>query len=65
MEVESIGLKTIQKHAIEGIIWFTPCLDEKWSIVSSRKRLLNIIRQTDREEEIMGMSPHFMIVSKK
>lgn len=64
-EVESLGFKTIQRHAIEGIIWFTPCLDEKWNVTSSRERLLNIIRQTDNEEEIMGMSPHFMVVSKK
>ncbi len=64
-EVESVGFKTIQKHAIEGVIWFTPCLDEKWNVISSRERLLNIVRQTENEGEIMGMSPHFMIVSKK
>ncbi len=64
-EIESIGLKTIGKHAIEGIIWFTPCLDEKWNDTNSRERLLHIVRQTENEEEIMGMSPHFMVVSRK
>jgi Methylase involved in ubiquinone/menaquinone biosynthesis len=64
-EIESVGFKTIQKHAIEGVIWFTPCLDEKWENQNSRERLLDILRQTENEEEIMGMSPHFMIVSRK
>jgi hypothetical protein len=64
-EIESIDFKTIQKHAIEGVIWFTPCLDEKWNDNNSRERLLNILRLTEKEEEIMGMSPHFMVVSRK
>ena len=64
-EIESVGFETIQKHAIEGVIWFTPCLDEKWEDKKSRERLLNIVRDTDNEDEIMGMSPHFMIVSRK
>lgn len=64
-EIESVGFKTIQKHAIEGIIWFTPCLNDKWEDDNSKDRLLNIIRKTENEDEIMGMSPHFMVVSRK
>jgi ubiquinone/menaquinone biosynthesis C-methylase UbiE len=64
-EVEEVGFKTIHKHAIEGVIWFTPCLNEKWENKDSRDRLLNIVRYTENEEEIMGMSPHFMVVSRK
>ena len=29
-EVESVGFQTIQKHAIEGIIWFMSFLNGKW-----------------------------------
>ena len=47
------------------MIWFTPCLSEKWEDMNSRERLLNIVRNTENEEEIMGMSPHFMVVSRK
>ena len=64
-EIESVGFETIQKHAIEGVIWITPCLDEKWEDKKSRERLLNVVRHTENEDEIMGMSPHFMVVSKK
>lgn len=64
-EIESVGFETIKKHAIEGIIWFTPCLSEKWEDKVSKERLLNIVRSTENEDEIMGMSPHFMVVSRK
>lgn len=64
-EIESIGFKTINRYAIEGIIWFTPFLMEKWEDKKSRERLLNILRYTENEEEIMGMSPHFIVVSRK
>ena len=64
-EIELAGFKTINKHAIEGIIWFTPDLNEKWENETSRNRLLNILNLTENEESIMGMSPHFMVVSQK
>ncbi|MDP4091648.1 MAG: methyltransferase domain-containing protein [Bacillota bacterium] len=64
-EVEAAGFETIEKYALEGVIWFTPCLNEKWEDPDSRERLLNIVRLTENEPEIMGMSPHFMIVSRK
>lgn len=64
-EVESAGFETINKHAIEGTIWFTPNLNEKWENIEIRNTLLSILELTENEESIMGMSPHFMIVSKK
>ncbi|NNU78135.1 hypothetical protein [Clostridium estertheticum] len=64
-EIEEVGFETIQKYAIEGVIWFTPCLNERWKYKKSRERLLNIVRLTENEDEIIGMSPHFMIVSRK
>ncbi|WP_099205993.1 class I SAM-dependent methyltransferase [Scatolibacter rhodanostii] len=64
-EIESSGFEIIDKYAIEGAIWFTPCLNEKWEEDKSRERLLDIVRRTENEDAIMGMSPHFMIVSRK
>ncbi len=64
-EIEAVGMTVIQKHAIEGVIWFTPCLMEQWEDENSRERLLNILRHTEHEDSIMGMSPHFMVVSRK
>ena len=64
-ELEVVGFETIQKHAIEGVIWFTPFLNEYWKDEEKRNILLKILNQTDTEESLMGMSPQFMIVSKK
>ncbi|MGL5756110.1 MAG: class I SAM-dependent methyltransferase [Paraclostridium sp.] len=64
-EIETVGFKTLNKHAIEGTIWFTPDLNEKWEDMKTRDVLLNILEITEHEIEIMGMSPHFMIVSQK
>lgn len=64
-ELERAGFHTIKKCAVEGIVWFTPLLNEKWENGKSREILLNLIRMTESEESILGMSPHFMIVSKK
>lgn len=32
---------------------------------ASRERLLDIVRMTEHEEEIVGMSPHFLVIAKK
>lgn len=64
-EIETVGFKTLNKHAIEGTIWFTPDLNKKWEDIETRDILLNILEITEHEIEIMGMSPHFMVVSQK
>jgi ubiquinone/menaquinone biosynthesis C-methylase UbiE len=64
-ELEDVGFHTIRKCAIGGIVWFTPSLDEKWENKASREILLKIIKMTESEDSVMGMSPHFMVVSKK
>lgn len=64
-EMKEAGFSIINEHAVEGCIWYTPCLDEKWESEQSRKSLLDIIHLTEHETEIMGMSPHFLVVAKK
>ena len=51
--------------AVEGCIWFTPHLAEKWEDEASRERLLEIVRITETEPEMMGMSPHFLVMANK
>ncbi len=63
--MQQAGFSIINAHAVEGCIWFTPCLDEKWEDAASRKRLLEIIHLTEHAPEMMGMSPHFIVVGKK
>lgn len=64
-DVAEVGFSGEKAIAVEGCIWFTPHLAEKWEDEASRKRLLEIVRLTETEQEMMGMSPHFLVVAKK
>lgn len=64
-EITGNGFEILGTHAVEGCIWFVPDLNAKWENDNSRERLLTILHETEREETLMGMSPHFMVVAKK
>ena len=64
-EIAEAGFMVEKAIAIEGCIWFTPHLAEKWENKACRERLLDIVRMTESEPEMMGISPHFLIVAQK
>ena len=64
-EITEAGFMVEIAIAVEGCIWFTPHLAEKWEDKASRERLLDIVRITESEPEMMGMSPHFLVVARK
>jgi len=64
-EIAEAGFVVEKAIAVEGCIWFTPHLAEKWEDEVSRERLLEIVRVTESEPEMMGMSPHFLLVARK
>ena len=64
-EITEAGFMVEKAIAVEGCIWFTPHLAEKWEDEASRERLLDIVRITESEPEMMGMSPHFLVVARK
>ena len=64
-EIAEAGFVVEKAIAVEGCIWFTPHLAEKWEDEVSRERLLEIVRVTESESEMMGMSPHFLLVARK
>ncbi len=64
-EIVEVGFAVEKAIAVEGCIWFTPHLAEKWEDEASRERLLDLVRITETEPEMMGMSPHFLMVARK
>ena len=64
-EIAETGFSVEKAIAVEGCIWFTPHLQEKWEDEASRERLLDIVRITESEPEMMGMSPHFLVMARK
>lgn len=43
-EIGEAGFCRAEPYAVEGCIWFTPDLEEKWSDPGQRRRLLELIR---------------------
>lgn len=64
-EVQNSGFEVVNSHAVEGCLWITPKLDEKWPDIDSRSRLLELIHATEHEETLIGLSPHFLVVGRK
>ena len=64
-EITESGFEVEKAIAVEGCIWFTPHLQEKWEDKASRERLLDLVRMTESEPEMLGMSPHFLMVARK
>ena len=64
-EISESGFTIKESAAVEGCVWITPKLEEKWTNAHSRKRLLDIIHATEHEETLMGISPHIIVVAEK
>lgn len=64
-ELEQIEFEVLNQHAIEGLIWFTPNLIDKWNNPMQKEKLKKLIQLTEHDTEVLGMSPHFMLVAKK
>lgn len=63
-ELSGCGFAVSQMVAVEGCIWFTPNLNEKWEDPACRERLLELVRLTESEPSLLGFSPHFLAVAK-
>ena len=63
-EITESGFEVEKAIIVEGCIWFTPHFQEKWEDKASRERLLDLVRMTETEPEMMGMSPHFLVVAR-
>lgn len=64
-EISEAGFSIMESAAVEGCSWITPELNEKWNDEFRRSRILEIIRATEHEETMMGMSPHFLVCASK
>lgn len=64
-ELEEASFQMEKLLAVEGCVWFTSMLEEKWADPTARERLLEIIRTTEGEPSLMGVSPHFLGIARK
>ncbi len=59
------GFPFTEAHGILGGAWIVPNIDELWKKEKSREALMSIVRMLDGKEDIMGISGHFLGISKK
>ena len=64
-EVANIGFEIADLLAVEGISYIMKDFNENWSVESHREFLLEIIGQTEKEQSLIGASPHIMCVAVK
>lgn len=64
-ELSQAGFTVMDTLAVEGCIWFTPDLGDKWQDPARRERLLELLRLTESEPSLLGFSPHFLVMARK
>lgn len=64
-EISQAGFTVDALLAVEGISWVTPELNTVWENVDAREKLLDMVRLTESEPSLLGMSPHFLAVARK
>lgn len=64
-ELGEAGFQVDALLAVEGCAWLTPALAEKWQDEACRENLLTLVRLTEEEPSLLGLSPHFLAVAKK
>ncbi len=64
-EFVGAGFSDFTTIAIEGFGWLVPDFTTKWSDKDSREKMLQYIRQTEKDPIMIGMSAHVMTIATK
>ena len=64
-EIENAGFSVEQLFPIEGIAAVVRDFDKLWKDEKQRNRLLELLELTEKEDCIMGISPHLLCVARK
>lgn len=64
-EIRAAGFRVKGTFAVEGFVWWVPGLSSKWQDPIFRRRLLRLLRATEREPTLLGIGPHIMCVGVK
>lgn len=62
-EFEAVGFTPLALLAVEGIAWMDKKYFESWSSPERKKRLLEVIKLTEADPELLCLSPHIMIAA--
>jgi ubiquinone/menaquinone biosynthesis C-methylase UbiE len=64
-EFESAGLICLDLLAVESFIWLDKNYFESRADPKKKEKLLELLRLTEKEKSVVGVSPHMMIAARK
>ncbi len=64
-ELEHANFNDIDTKGVIGPCWIIRNLDEAWKDKHKRESIMRVVRLLEKEESLMGLSTHFITISKK
>lgn len=64
-EIEDAGFLDADIRGVIGPCWLIRNLDRAWRNPTKRENILRVVRLLEKEESLMGLSTHFLSISKK
>jgi ubiquinone/menaquinone biosynthesis C-methylase UbiE len=64
-EFTEAGFSSVRVLAVEGPGWLAKDFDDRWNHPSRRERLLDLVRQVESVETLLGCSLHLIAIGKK
>lgn len=64
-ELEEAKFKLVELYAIEGFAGFLPDFEERWADPRQRAEILRIAEALEREDHLLGATPHLLAVGRK
>lgn len=62
-EFETAGFEPIDMLAVEGMAWIDGQYFQSWASPEKRERLLELIRLTEKDRDLLCLSPHMMLAA--
>lgn len=64
-EIETAGFRDVDLRGVIGPCWLIRNLEEAWQDEAKRENIMKVVRLLEKEESIMGLSTHFLSISRK
>ena len=64
-DIKDAGLTNAHVLAVKGVAWLLQDFAAHWDNPTRRERLLDIIRRTEADESLLGVSAHLLAVARK
>lgn len=64
-EITSAGFQNADVRGVIGPAWLVPNLSEQWKDETRRNNIMRIVRMTEKEEALLGLSTHILAIANK